>query len=211
MLESEWCVANRFGSYAPEREMIEAKFYIDGQEYFSDVATALEKAENTVFITDWWLTPELHLRRPASEFPDTRLDKLLYRRASEGIKIYIVIFKEVYGSLTINSFYSKGMLKRLHKNIMVVRHPDHLAAGVVKWAHHEKMVVIDQHTAFIGGIDLCFGRYDNSEHRLLDPESSWFPGKDYSNPLVRDFYDLHRPDTGQISFIVFLPVLPFLN
>ena len=34
----------------------------------------------------------------------------------------------------------------------VLRHPDHITgAGVVRWAHHEKLVVIDQKVAFIGG------------------------------------------------------------
>lgn len=33
-----------------------------------------------------------------------------------------------------------------------MRHPDHIAgAGVVYWAHHEKVVVVDQKVAFIGG------------------------------------------------------------
>lgn len=36
------------------------------------------------------------------------------------------------------------------------------------WAHHEKIVVIDQSIAFIGGIDLCYGRWDDHLHRLTD-------------------------------------------
>ena len=38
--------------------------------------------------------------------------------------------------------------------------------------------------AFIGGIDLCFGRYDNERHKLTDAthlRTTW-PGKDYYNP-----------------------------
>ena len=36
------------------------------------------------------------------------------------------------------------------------------------WSHHEKMVIIDQSLAFMGGIDLCFGRWDDDLHRLVD-------------------------------------------
>lgn len=36
------------------------------------------------------------------------------------------------------------------------------------WAHHEKSVVIDQSLAFLGGIDLAYGRWDDSQHRLTD-------------------------------------------
>lgn len=52
-----------------------------------------------------------------------------------------------------------------------MRHPDHVASVVVLWAHHEKMVAIDQSVAFVGGLDLAFGRWDDSDYRLRDLES----------------------------------------
>lgn len=33
------------------------------------------------------------------------------------------------------------------------------------WSHHEKMVAIDQSIVFMGGIDLCFGRWDTIDHK----------------------------------------------
>ena len=46
------------------------------------------------------------------------------------------------------------------------------------WSHHQKIVVIDQKIAFIGGIDLCFGRYDTQKHPLVDDNQlqRTFPG-----------------------------------
>lgn len=38
------------------------------------------------------------------------------------------------------------------------------------------MVVIDQQYAFVGGIDLCFMRYDDDEFTLVDFEGEKFPG-----------------------------------
>lgn len=49
-----------------------------------------------------------------------------------------------------------------------MRHPDHVSSSVYLWAHHEKIVVIDQSVAFVGGIDLAYGRWDDGEHRLTD-------------------------------------------
>lgn len=49
-----------------------------------------------------------------------------------------------------------------------MRHPDHVSSVVFLWAHHEKMVAIDQTVAFVGGIDLAFGRWDNSQYQLTD-------------------------------------------
>lgn len=69
-------------------------------------------------------------------------------------------------ALGINSFYSKSQLVReFPENVMVLRHPDHAKAGVFLWAHHEKLVVVDQSIAFVGGIDLCYGRWDDYKHR----------------------------------------------
>lgn len=48
-----------------------------------------------------------------------------------------------------------------------MRHPD-VASVVFLWAHHEKMVAIDQSVAFVGGLDLAFGRWDDSNYRLFD-------------------------------------------
>ncbi|XP_076175598.1 phospholipase D isoform X3 [Ptiloglossa arizonensis] len=122
---------------------------------------------------DWWLSPEIYMKRPATDSNDDwRLDKILQRKASEGVKVFIMIYKEVEVALGINSFYSKQRLvEKCPDNIKVLRHPDHARVGVFLWAHHEKIVVVDQSIAFLGGIDLCYGRWDDNEHRLVDLDS----------------------------------------
>ena len=61
--------------------------------------------------------------------------------------------------------------------------------------------MIDQQYAYIGGIDLCFGRYDLPEHPLIDDchLAQHFPGKDYYNPFYQDFSDLEHPHTDLID------------
>jgi phospholipase D1/2 len=46
-------------------------------------------------VKDWWLTPELYLRRPPACHPEWRLDRVLKRKAEQGVKIYVVVYKEV--------------------------------------------------------------------------------------------------------------------
>ena len=46
-------------------------------------------------------------------------------------------------------------LESLHENIKIIRHP---IISPIKWSHHQKIVCVDQNIAFVGGIDLCFGR-----------------------------------------------------
>uniref|UniRef100_A0A4W4FP23 Phospholipase n=1 Tax=Electrophorus electricus TaxID=8005 RepID=A0A4W4FP23_ELEEL len=171
--------AHRFKGFAPPRPHTPTKWYVNGSGYFSDLADALEKATEEIFITDWWLSPEVFLKRPARG-TYWRLDQILKRKAEQGVKVCVLLYKEVELALGINSDYSKRTLMNLHPNIKVMRHPDHMASVVFLWAHHEKMVAIDQSVAFVGGLDLAFGRWDDSSYRLVDmtPSRVANPGAD---------------------------------
>uniref|UniRef100_A0A665WIF5 Phospholipase n=1 Tax=Echeneis naucrates TaxID=173247 RepID=A0A665WIF5_ECHNA len=159
---------HRFGSFAQEEKNIPSKWYVNGKNYMEDLADALEEAKEEIFITDWWLSPEIFLKRPVVEGNRWRLDCILKRKAQQGVRIFVMLYKEVELALGINSGYSKRTLMHLHPNIKVMRHPDHVSSSVYLWAHHEKIVVVDQSVAFVGGIDLAYGRWDDSEHRLTD-------------------------------------------
>lgn len=127
--------------------------------------------------------------------------------------------------LTVCSSHTKHALEKLHPNIAVFRHPDHLPDAqtlqssflsslqnlslsaktatqlpvdalkaiygmnedvILYWAHHEKLCLIDGKTAFMGGLDLCYGRWDTNQHPLADCHPSnldniVFSGQDYNN------------------------------
>ncbi|KAL5010637.1 hypothetical protein ScPMuIL_012942 [Solemya velum] len=160
---------NRYGSYAPVREDSYVRWFVDGSSYFEAVADALEKAKEEIFITDWWLSPEIYLKRPMTDRDIWRLDNIIKRKAEDGVKVFIILYKEMEIALTINSRYSKHkLISQKPENIKILRHPDHIAGGVYLWAHHEKIVVIDQRIAFLGGLDLCYGRWDDCKHGLTD-------------------------------------------
>lgn len=208
--------ANRYNSYFPEREGNIVKWYVDGRDYFWAVSVALEQAKESIYITDWWLSPELFLRRPPYYAQEYRLDKLLKKKAEEGVKIYVSVYKEVEQALTCNSAHTKHALNGLcpkgspgYGNIRVIRHPDHnpfenLADVTVYWAHHEKFIVVDYAMAFIGGLDLCFGRWDAHQHPLSDvhPEGvreEIFPGQDFNNNRIMDFQQVQEWDQNELN------------
>lgn len=269
---------NRYDSFASEKPGSDAKWYVDGCGYFWAVSRALEGARHSIWILDWWLSPELYLRRPPSQNEQWRLDRTLQRAAQRGVKVKIIVYKEVTQALSaylsplmisylhsllpqsvdaftsflvalglrvtttsldyaekqnplilpplaLSSAHTKHELEKLHPNIAVFRHPDHLpdaqstqsslisslqnlkldAAGVSKlgadtlkgiygldddvilyWAHHEKLCLIDDTIAFMGGLDLCFGRWDTNQHAIADAHPSnindiVFPGQDFNN------------------------------
>ena len=178
-------------SFAPERENCIAKWYVDGEDYYKDVYTAINQAKNEIFITDWFFSPELCLKRPVKNHKteESRLDYLLQNMARKGVKIYIILFKENPLALPNDSERVKRHMESLDPNILVERHPHDF---ISYWSHHEKIVAIDQKVAFLGGLDLCFGRYDNASHHIFDPnfmkqDGEFWPGQDYSNVRIKDF------------------------
>lgn len=166
--QSIFCRINRYQSFCPIRKNIHVEWLVDGREYFDTVCAIMEKAKEEIYMMGWWISPELYLKRPASIYPEWRLDKILERHAKRGIKIYIIIFKELLMTTPVDSAYTKAALERIHPNILVQRHPDHISRGVIYWSQHDKLITIDQKVALIGGLDLCFGRYDDHSHRLVD-------------------------------------------
>ncbi|CAF0891625.1 unnamed protein product [Adineta steineri] len=162
--------ASRFNSFAPVRQKQLAHWFINGKSYMESVAKALLTAKEEVFITDWWLSPEIMMIRPTDD-DSFRLDNLLGKIADDGIRVYVLVFKEVSFAMGLNSLHTKRALIGKSKKgfIKVIRHPDHYpSGGVFLWSHHEKLVIIDQKIAFVGGIDLCFGRWDDEFMRLVD-------------------------------------------
>ncbi|CAO3590887.1 unnamed protein product [Absidia cylindrospora] len=192
--ESPWVKNHRFGSFAPIRYDSKVKWFVDAEDHYNAVAEAILSARTDIYICDWWLSPELYLRRPPEKNEEFRLDRLLQRKAREGVMIYVVVYKEMSLALPINSAHTKLWLQNCHQNIIVQRHPDHRSIdnNVLFWSHHEKIVVVDNRLAFLGGLDLCYGRYDSHAHSLIDTPAEGipheiFPGQDYSNPRVKDF------------------------
>lgn len=68
-------------SFAPVRSSVLAAWFVDGASYMSAVADALEAATEEIYIADWWLSPEIHMKRPAIDGDYWRLDKILKRKA----------------------------------------------------------------------------------------------------------------------------------
>ena len=99
---------------------------------------------------------------------------ILYACANRGVLIYILIYWESSFASQYDSTHTRNTLVNLHPNIKVVQHPPYFGH---LWSHHEKLVIIDQKTAYVGGLDLCWGRYDIHDHPIYEQLS-----KDENNP-----------------------------
>ncbi|GAD97514.1 hypothetical protein MYCGRDRAFT_35527 [Paecilomyces variotii No. 5] len=235
--------SHRYDSFAPERGSNQVKWHVDGCNYFHAVSIALEQAKETIWILDWWLSPELYLRRPPAKNEQYRVDRMLQAAAERGVHVNIIVYKEVTQALTLSSEHTKQHLESLHPNIRVFRHPDHVPdekevadsvlsklkglvldtaklsnmsndevkqiygskeETVLYWAHHEKLCLIDGKIAFMGGLDMCFGRWDTNQHGIADfhpanLDEIVYPGQDYNNARVLDFQDVAHWEQNQLD------------
>lgn len=137
------------------------------------------------------MVPQYYLMRPVQvdneDHMSFRLDQILLKAAQRGVKVHIVHWKESKFAVKFDSKWSKRYLTKLHENIRMLRHP---RQAITMWSHHAKMCIIDQSICFIGGLDICYGRWDTQKHRLLDINNDpqmpqIFPGNDYSNEKLR--------------------------
>ncbi len=74
------------------------------------------------------MTPELYLRRPPAKYPEWRIDRILKRKAEQGVKVYVIVYKEITQTMSMSSHHTKVRLEALHPNITCMRHPDHIGS-----------------------------------------------------------------------------------
>ena len=75
---------------------------------------------------------------------------------------------------------------------------------ILYWAHHEKLCLVDGRIAFMGGLDLCYGRWDTNQHPIADAHPSnldniVFPGQDFNNARIMDFNDVAQWDQNKLD------------
>ena len=75
---------------------------------------------------------------------------------------------------------------------------------ILYWAHHEKLCLIDGSIAFMGGLDLCYGRWDTNQHSIADAHPSnldniVFPGQDFNNARIMDFEDVAHWENNKLD------------
>ena len=152
----------------PEEES-KCRWFIQGRDYMWYLSHILEQAEHEIYITDWWFSPEIVLRRPKTKFADKdwTLEEVLKEKAKNGVMVYIMLFGSVGANmLNLGADRVRDMFNHV-PNFQVIVHGAGLG-DLFLWSHHEKLCIVDQSISFVGGADLCAGRWDDELYRLMD-------------------------------------------
>lgn len=141
-------------------------FLVDGKQYFDAVAAAFQRARQRILIVGWDFDSRIRLQPDLQ--PDLALGDFL-RTLVEGapdLTINILVWRNsvFYGSnpefpgLPAGEWLAGDWLK--HERIQFLLDSHHPVGS----SQHQKIVVIDDSVAFVGGIDLTQGRWDTNGH-----------------------------------------------
>ena len=85
----DFCIQQRFQSFAPPRLNQTCKWYVNADQYMEHALAGIQAAKEEIFITDWWLCPEIYLKRPSEDL-QFRLDKVLLKKSVNIFLIQLV-------------------------------------------------------------------------------------------------------------------------
>jgi phosphatidylserine/phosphatidylglycerophosphate/cardiolipin synthase-like enzyme/uncharacterized membrane protein YdjX (TVP38/TMEM64 family) len=147
-----------------------AAVLIDAASYFAALRASLLEAQRSVFILGW----ELHSRtriegdtRPHDGAPvelGPLLRWLLKRR--KALELRILLWNHPVFYAVNRELFPRWIFGARTPERAEILLDSHLPVGA---SHHEKLVVIDDHVAYCGGVDLTVRRWDIAAHHPAEP------------------------------------------
>lgn len=141
---------------------------VDGESYFPAFMRAAERAERSLIIVGWDFDSRTPLAFAADGTPLLTLGEFLNRLCKKRRRLHIHVLDWDYPMLfgtdrELPPLY--GFSWKPHRRIRFQYDDTHPLAG----SHHQKLVIVDDKVAFVGGLDLAAKRWDSPQHRPDDP------------------------------------------
>uniref|UniRef100_A0A5B7BRX8 Phospholipase D n=1 Tax=Davidia involucrata TaxID=16924 RepID=A0A5B7BRX8_DAVIN len=205
---------------------------------WEDICHAISEAHHLIYMVGWSIFHKVKLiREPTQPLPrggDLTLGELLKYKSEEGVRVLLLVWDDntshdkflinTTGVMQTHDEETKKFFK--HSSVICVLSPRYASSKLsyIKqkvvgsiFTHHQKCVLVDSQaygnnrkiTAFLGGLDLCDGRYDTPEHRLFRDLDTVFQD-DFHNPTFpagtkaprQPWHDLHCRIEGPAAYDV---------
>ncbi|KAH7848168.1 hypothetical protein Vadar_034588 [Vaccinium darrowii] len=199
-----------------------------------DIFDAITQARKLIYITGWSVYHQVRLVRGNDKSAEVTLGDLLKTKSQEGVRVLLLVWDDptsfsflsgIKGGVMhtsdeeIQKFFKHSSVKALlcprsscpngHSRIKK------LEAEKI-YTHHQKTVIVDADAgqdkrkiiAFVGGLDLCKGRYDTPNHSIFSTLQTVHED-DYYNPSFKapvvgcprePWHDLHCRIDGPASY-----------
>lgn len=170
-----------------------AAFLVDGEKYFKAIAEAVRQARQSVLIVGWDIDSRIRLERsPAGPTLLELLNEVVEERPEVDVHILIWDYPLAY-SMDREPLQMISFLHKSHPNVHFHLDSDFPMGS----SHHQKVVVVDDAVAFVGGMDLTAGRWDTPEHEAGDDRRTAPDGKQYT-----PYHDVQMVVDGEIATIL---------
>ncbi|MDB5800700.1 MAG: phospholipase active site motif protein 6 [Rhodocyclales bacterium] len=149
-----------------------------GAVAFEQIAAALKAAEKFIWIADWQMAFDVELVGRGEKSHPGRLWKIFEELIkTKPVQIRVLLYRSVKDSQP--GTYDARVARQLNainkrdypgKLIVIGQGPTSAQNDSWEYSHHQKFVVIDGQVAFLGGIDLTYGRMETPEFDVVvDP------------------------------------------
>lgn len=167
---------------------------VDASNYFSALREALKRARHSIFILGWDIDSRMRLApEPATdELPD-ELGDFLNALVARTQTLHAYVLSWDFAMLYAFEREWLPLYKldwRTHRRMKFRLDAAHPTGA----SHHQKVVVIDDAVAFVGGLDLTRRRWDTPEHRAHDPRRIDPDGNPYP-----PFHDVQSIVDGDVA------------
>ncbi|WP_189458744.1 phospholipase [Jeongeupia chitinilytica] len=179
-------------AFSIDRPGNKVQFFTTGKDYYDDVAAAIENAQKSIFITGWQINFDVLLT------PGKRLlDCLAKALKNPAVRIYIMPWCSPKAGLDTNDFetmlavflLNAGLPGPIRAFCMPAIEQSDMGSAAMGFSHHQKLVVIDNKYAYVGGIDLAYGRRDDNAFSLK-ADSAGRKGREMYNSCIPPVFDL---------------------
>jgi phosphatidylserine/phosphatidylglycerophosphate/cardiolipin synthase-like enzyme len=177
---SPWC-----REAPPPRDGCSVEILIDGAAVLPAIAEAIRGAQRSVRIAGWHSAPHFALERGE---PPTVLRELLADAVARGVEVRVLLWAGApFRAFTPARRDVRADAEELERGTGVRVAVD--ARERLLHCHHEKLVVIDDELAFVGGVDLTDlggDRWDTPEHPARGRLGWHDAGSRLRGPVVAD-------------------------
>ncbi|KAM0015481.1 putative phospholipase D [Helianthus debilis subsp. tardiflorus] len=205
--------------------------YVQG-DCWRDICDAIRQARRLIYITGWSIFHKVQLVRYGAKARDSVLGDLLKSKSDEGVRVLLLVWddptsKSIFGYKTegvmqTHDEETRAFFKNSSVQVLLCPRSIPKSSWTKKdaetiYSHHQKTVIVDADAgikrrimAFVGGLDLCEGRYDTPEHSLFSTLNTLHKD-DYHNPNYtgstagcprEPWHDLHCRIEGPAAYDV---------
>jgi phospholipase D1/2 len=140
------------------------RFLVDSNDYFHILRESIKRAQHAVYILSWDIDSSVALvRDDTNDGYPARLGEFLNAIVAEKPRLHVYILNWDFAVLFLLDREFLPVYKldwKTHRRVHF-KLDDQQPSGA---SQHQKVVVIDDALAFVGGLDLTRGRWDTSDH-----------------------------------------------